>query len=650
MKKTIQQLLLNSRLDEAKQLIFNEINIVNNPDLPELYSLLGSAYAMEGNNQLALQYFNKAYELAPESSDILLTLCNFLIVNGDSGAASDLMNIFQENLNAVSHSHDSQNDKEEFNYFDFILNDNDAMRLEVAEEPEKDKTDGSDNEFSYLEYILGDIENKDYEKKIINQTDDNDKKVQIDGFNIHDVLAKIETIANKDKPEDVNIPMENIASDEKQLINIHNSNKKPRLLFTMYGWNESGGGTTFPKAFIIELAKRGFEVAVFYATHQHDIVKSQYYMEHTNDASVELYGVYNRPTIFLDIDNPMREIKDDNIVKLFRQVIDEFKPDLINFHNFLGLSFEIATVAKELGFVTTYTTYNYHFIDPCLYMYNNDLVSWKNTDFWANSHLPNRYPSLKNAYQKRIEKAQKLLTEEIDYTFAVSRRVRELLTDFCGNGERIAVINQVHQTIDTLLDNPIENHKLSNNIRFAFIGGVMPHKGAHIIAQAAQYITNKNVQFDIWGFCSPEYGNAIKAIDKAGNVNLKGEYTREDFRTIADNSDMAIIPSIWEDCAPLVLVECLAMNLPVIVSNIGGAPDFITEGKNGTFFVPGNPKALASVIQALLDNPFKIEQMREQCNVPLRFSDYVDHQVNIFNRLANGERPKAEEFKLLFNT
>ena len=130
---------------------------------------------------------------------------------------------------------------------------------------------------------------------------------------------------------------------------------------------------------------------------------------------------------------------------------------------------------------------------------------------------------------------------------------------------------------------------------------------------------------------------------------INGEYRKEDFPKIAQQSDMAIMPSIWEDCAPFVLTECLAMKLPVIASNIGGASDFIIEGYNGTFFEPGNAKALAAVIQSLIENSFKIASMRKNCKLTLTFQDYVEHKIKIYDRLFKKEKPLPSELELYFH-
>jgi glycosyltransferase involved in cell wall biosynthesis len=382
-----------------------------------------------------------------------------------------------------------------------------------------------------------------------------------------------------------------------------------------------------------------------------------------SDDGFTLYGVYNRPTLLLDADNPMREVCDDNVVKLFEQVLDTEQPDIVNFHNFVGLSFELATIVKRRGIVSTFTTHNYHLLDPKLYLFNNDLATWKNTDFFANSDLLARYPMLKEQYQKRIDKARSILLDDIDYVFAVSTRVRDILMDFSKDLEKakrkICVINQIHRSTEQFIERPIVNHSLHSPISFAFIGDGMPHKGVHIIAQALALMSNslkyKNSKqttlpfvIDFYGDIAPEYLQAIKSMDKCNTIVWHGKYNQNDLRRIADNSDMLLFASVCEDCAPLVLAEGLAMNLPVIAAKIGGVEDFIVDGDNGQLFTAGNPQALASIFEALLNNPFKIEEMRKHCQLPYSFSEYVSHLEMVYSRLYAGDRPDAAEFTLSF--
>ena len=698
MKKQIESLLLQNKTSEVKDIIFKEINANPNAE-PELYALLGTTYAIEKNNQLALQYYNMAYELAPQNFDIVTTICNFLIANGDQQSATILMerltthisneqatekNNFPtgnyptvENNNAdnnnINNTIDDAIDNiesidstDDFDYMDFILGGGDALNYEYKPENEQAKSTGENStvaQKSAMEKSTATAKSQPMQQgfsyaELITNDDINDV---LGKYNLPKMEQKQDPTSQAEKKNDTVEQKKNIANNTQNNFNNPNNSSpnnsakptpqrtvKPKMLFTMFGWNDPGGGTVLPKAVITELAKRGYEVAVFYATAKHPIERTPYFMEKTIDNGVKLYGIYNRPTMFLDVDNPQREICDTQIIALFNAVLAEFQPNIINFHNFLGLSFEMATVAKSKNIITTFTTHNYHLLDPKLYIYNNDLVSWKSTDFFENSDLPNRYPMLKDAYKARIDKAKSLLLNDIDYTFAVSNRVKELLSDFCGSDEKICVINQIHNSLKSLIDKPIQNHRVGEKIRFVFIGDGIPHKGAHLIPQATQFLTNTNINFSLWGDFESEYGKAIKAIDKNNLITLRGRYGANDLRKIAEQSDVAIATSICEETGPIILSEYLAMNLPVVASKIGGVDDFIIDGYNGSLFTAGSPKALAAVIQSLVENPFKIAKMREHCRIPYSFDDYISHLENIFNCLSAGERPKASEFDLSF--
>jgi len=275
MKKVIKQLLLDDKTTEAKELIFASLNQDNKND-PELYLFLGTAFAIESNNDLAIQYFNKAFEIAPDNYDVISTIANFLITNGQNKDAQKLMDNY---LNSFSSPRETTN--------------NNSYIEEIFGTPKQPPP--SIDEFNYYDFILGggDALNYEYSSK---------------------------TDISSPSPEVVIIPPPVL----------------PRLLFTMYGWNEHGGGTTLPKSITKELVQRGFEVAVFYELPLSSPTALPYQIEKTIEDGVKLFGFSCRSTITLEVCKPQKEINDANVVSLFQDVLDEFQPDIINFHNFVG--------------------------------------------------------------------------------------------------------------------------------------------------------------------------------------------------------------------------------------------------------------------------------------------------------------------------
>ncbi len=424
--------------------------------------------------------------------------------------------------------------------------------------------------------------------------------------------------------------------------------EKPRILLTMYGWNESGGGTTFPRSVAIALARRGYEVAVFYVTANHPTIHQPYYLEYKIDQGVHLYGVYNRPIVFLDALNPEREIKDERIVQLFAQVVDEFRPNIVHYNNFLGISFAIGKIPYSKGIPSVFTTHNYHIIDPMLYLYRSDLSLWHNTDFFHNSELARNYPNLQNSYRKRIEAAKKLVNEHITYTLAVSRRVKELFVEFGINPDKITIVHQVPEQAQKLTSLNINNRLPEYPLQFGYIGGVMPHKGAHILVQAAQSIPKEKAEFLVYGFVSPDYLRLLECLDVNKRINFMGKYNTDELPKIAEHLDAIVLPSVWEDCAPLVIAEALAMKLPVIASSIGGFPDFVKDGINGKLYSHSSPSELTKILWDVVENPELINIWRSNCNLTHNFDDYIDHILGIYEKLISGNRPNVEEIELIF--
>lgn len=74
-------------------------------------------------------------------------------------------------------------------------------------------------------------------------------------------------------------------------------------------------------------------------------------------------------------------------------------------------------------------------------------------------------------------------------------------------------------------------------------------------------------------------------------------------------SRVVVVPSLWHDVAPLVLLEAAAAGKPVIASAVGGIPEIVRDGETGLLVPPGNAEVLAEAIAALYYAPARVAEM-----------------------------------------
>ncbi len=426
--------------------------------------------------------------------------------------------------------------------------------------------------------------------------------------------------------------------------------RKPKVLFTMYGWDESGGGTTFPRSIALELVRRGYEVAVFYANLRQDAAEAPYSIARDTVGGVQLFGLYNRPAVFIDPDNPEREVFDGMVTMRFIEVLEEFAPDVVHFHNFHGLTLALAEIVWERGIPSAYTPHNYHLIDPNLYMFNSDLSLWPRADMLACSEAVARNPKKRGFYEERRNTTLAMLNEYFSVTLAVSSRQRELLIEHGAEPDKIAVLHQAHSMTDKLWASAKlageANRPISRPIRFGYIGGVMAQKGVHAIAICAAAFPAALAEFHIYGFSGGQYLEQLTSFDKQGRLVFHGEYKPEDMEQIASEIDVAILPTLWEDCAPLVLLELRAMRLPVIASRIGGVPDFVEEGHSGWLYQYNDFQELIQKMSYCIENPGEIQRMRAALRQNHSFGRYIDRLTGVYSKLWKNGKIETKDVEL----
>lgn len=86
----------------------------------------------------------------------------------------------------------------------------------------------------------------------------------------------------------------------------------------------------------------------------------------------------------------------------------------------------------------------------------------------------------------------------------------------------------------------------------------------------------------------------------AGNVRFLG--FRDDVPSLLQAMEVFVLPSLSEGL-PLSVLEALALQKPVVATNVGGIPEIVEDGVTGYLVPPEDPEALADRILRLLRDP-----------------------------------------------
>ena len=134
-------------------------------------------------------------------------------------------------------------------------------------------------------------------------------------------------------------------------------------------------------------------------------------------------------------------------------------------------------------------------------------------------------------------------------------------------------------------------------------GRLVPIKGYQVFLKAAQLIRQKDskVKFLIVGD-GPEKSNLEKLSDelKISEDFLFPGY-RDDILDIINIMDIFILSSFHEGI-PMVLLEAMGLEKPIVATKVGGIPEVVIDKISGILVKPNDPEELAEMGLYLLEN------------------------------------------------
>jgi len=174
-------------------------------------------------------------------------------------------------------------------------------------------------------------------------------------------------------------------------------------------------------------------------------------------------------------------------------------------------------------------------------------------------------------------------------------------------------------------------------LRIGFIGSINRAKGAHVLLEALTLLgPMTTLELVLYGNPSDDstYAAQLKQLaDPMPQVRWGGVFGSEQVFAVLAQLDLLVVPSLWRENAPLIVLQALASGLPLLLSDVEGMADQVQPGTNALLFPPGNSCALAGLIQQLEEDPQRLAALVNQGGSPRTITDYSDQLELLYAQL-----------------
>ncbi len=226
-------------------------------------------------------------------------------------------------------------------------------------------------------------------------------------------------------------------------------------------------------------------------------------------------------------------------------------------------------------------------------MLGGDGVTWSFT-----MHGPTEFYDLR--HHRLAEKAT-----DAQFVICISDFARSQLMGIVSPAEW-AKLRVVHCGVDVERFAPAEHGRRDGPVTIACVGRLVPEKGQSLLIEAVRAMRDTDVDVRLVlvgdGPQRAALEGLVDASDLRDRVELRGAVAHTEVERILRGADIFCLPSFAEG-VPIVLMEAMAMELPVIACQVMGIPELIEDDITGRLVRPGARDDLIAALSALAADP-----------------------------------------------
>ncbi len=284
------------------------------------------------------------------------------------------------------------------------------------------------------------------------------------------------------------------------------------------------------------------------------------------------------------------------------RTIDDFRPDVVHFHNiYHQLSPSILGAAARRQCATVLTLHDYKLACPT----HNFLRDSRPCEECLGGHFS---AVVRHRCQGGSAAASALLAVEMSL-HSWFRAYDPVQTFVCpstflrGRMEAAGVFPDRLETLPHFVDVASLTPRSAPGAGVFYAGRLSDEKGVDVLVRAAGLLppgTSVRIAGD-----GPERDrlDALAETCAPGRIEFLGRITRSEVLEEMRRSELVALPSRCYENQPIAVLEAFGLGVPVVGSRLGGVPELITPGVTGALAEPNDHESLAAALGSLLGNP-----------------------------------------------
>lgn len=343
----------------------------------------------------------------------------------------------------------------------------------------------------------------------------------------------------------------------------------------------------------------------------------------------------------------------------FEQVLDDFKPDVVHFHDQSGgasLSHLMICKSKNINTLVTYHSPGQSCLQRALIFSGKKpcdgeiilerCASCQYQLKGVPAFAANQLAKIKTGFDRtgRINQRNKTdlfysswkkFYELFGHVHVSAQWLKDLLILNNVSEEKIHYIELGGPAAPSTAPPP---RNAGDPLRIVFIGRCTDIKGIHVLVNAVKHLPEEislEVYFYGPGWDDTSYGrNMLKEIGQDKRFKTPSLIKPDSVVPTIQRMDVCVIPSLWPETGPITVFDAFAAGIPVIGTDLAGIRERVSNGKDGLLFPWADSEALAARIRDVAGNPELLRNLKSNVKAKRTFRDFALEVGQLYSEIG----------------